>query len=100
MLAMPLPFAAQVVLTEVQRQELEKLARASSTPQSLAFRTRVVLRASDPDRPPNLQIAAEFGCARNTTAKWRNRFLEAGLSGLQDAPRSGRPPTFSPLHAD
>jgi hypothetical protein len=44
---MPLPFAAEVVLTDEQRQELEKLARASSTPQSLAFRARVVLRASD-----------------------------------------------------
>lgn len=93
---MPLPFAAEVVLTDEQRQELEKLAHAFSTPQSLAFRARVVLRASAPDRPPNLQIAAEFRCGRQTTAKWRNRFLESGLPGLQDAPRSGRPPVFSP----
>ena len=93
---MPLPFAAEVVLTDGQREELEKLVRASSTPQSLAFRARVVLRASEPDRPANLEIAAEFGCGRQTVGRWRTRFLESGLPGLQDAPRSGRPPVFSP----
>jgi transposase len=96
---MPLPFAAEVSLTDEQRQQLEKLARAASTPQSLAFRARVVLRAAAADRPPNLQIAAEFGCSRHTAGKWRDRFLDDGLSGLQDAPRSGRPPRISPLDA-
>lgn len=93
---MPLPFAAEVVLTDEQREDLEKLVRASSTPQSIAFRARMVLRASEPDQPANLEIAAELGCGRQTAAKWRTRFLESGLPGLQDAPRSGRPPVFSP----
>ena len=96
---MPLPFAAEVSLTDEQCHLLEKLARAASTPQSLAFRSRVVLRAASSDRPPNLQIAAEFGCSRHTVGKWRDRFLEHGLSGLQDAPRSGRPPRVPPLDA-
>jgi transposase len=93
----PLPFAAEVVLTNEQRQSLERIERAGSTPQSLVFRARIVLRAAEPDRPPNLQIAAEFGCSRHTVAMWRDRFLEQGLPGLQDAPRSGRPPRVSPL---
>ncbi len=94
---MPLPFAAEVSLTDEQRESLEKISRAASTPQSLAFRTRIVLRAAEPDRPPNLQIAAEFDCSRHTVAMWRDRFLEQALPGLQDAPRSGRPPRISPL---
>jgi transposase len=44
-----------------------------------------------------LQIAAEFDCSRHTVAMWRDRYLEQGLPGLQDAPRSGRPPRVSPL---
>ena len=96
---MPLPFAAEVSLTDEQREPLEKIARAASTPQSLAFRARIVLRAAEPDQPPNLQIAVELDCSRHTVALWRDRFLEQGLPGLQDAPRSGRPPRVSPLRA-
>jgi hypothetical protein len=94
---MPMPYARNVFLTEEQREQLEGLVRAGSTPQALAFRARVVLRAAEPDHPPNLQIAAELGCDRDTIAHWRGRYLEQGLAGLQDAPRSGRPRTFSPL---
>ena len=94
---MPLPFAAEVSLTDEQREPLERIVRAASTPQSLALRARIVLRAAEPDRPPNLQIAVEFDCSRHTVAVWRNRFLEQGLPGLQDAPRSGRPPRVPPL---
>jgi transposase len=97
---MPLPFAAEVLLADEQREQLEKIERAASTPQSLAFRARIVLRAAEADRPPNLQIAAELDCSRHTVAMWRDRFLEQGLPGLQDAPRSGRPRRVSPLDTD
>ncbi|MBV8487548.1 MAG: helix-turn-helix domain-containing protein, partial [Planctomycetaceae bacterium] len=73
------------------------LVRAGSTPQALALRCRLVLRAAAEDHPCNLQIAAEFQCDRHTVAVWRSRFLKMGLAGLQDAPRSGRPRRFSPL---
>jgi hypothetical protein len=35
-------------------------------------------------------------CERHTVGRWRHRYLTHGLKGLQDAPRSGRPPRFSP----
>ena len=79
------------------RARLDAMCRAGSTPQALAFRTRLVLRAAAPDQPTNTEIAAEFGCERHTVGMWRNRFLKEGLAGLQDAPRSGRPRSFSPL---
>jgi hypothetical protein len=94
---MPIPYAPSVSLDGEQREQLEALVRAGSTPQALAFRARLVLRAADPDHPPNLQVAAELGCSRHTVAHWRGRYLEQGLVGLQDAPRSGRPRGFSPL---
>ena len=91
---MPLPHT--VVLSDEVRDRLDALTRAGSTPQALVFRCRIVLRAADPDAPANLQIAAELDCDRHTVGQWRNRFLERGLAGLQDAPRSGRPRSFSP----
>jgi hypothetical protein len=97
MLAMPMPAAPLVSLTKDDRKQLEALLRAGSTPQALAFRVQVVLRAAEPDGPPNLQIAAELGCNRRTVAVWRTRYVREGLAGLQDAPRSGRPRSFSPL---
>src|SRR5271166_5193072 len=93
---MPFPFAETVALTDLHRAQLESLVRASSTPQALVFRCRLILRAADRDHPTNLQIAAEFDCNRHTVAGWRNRYLSNGLAGLQDAPRSGRPRRFSP----
>ena len=96
---MPVPRAKPIGLTPQQRQDLLGLARAHSTPQALALRARIVLRAADEDRPTNLRIAAELGCDNDTVGCWRRRFAEHGLSGLRDRPRPGRPPVFSPLAA-
>jgi hypothetical protein len=93
---MPNPFAPAIVLDLETQQRLQALLRAHSTPQALVFRGRLILRLAAKDRPSNLQVANEFGCARNTVALWHTRFLQHGLVGLQDAPRSGRPRSFSP----
>ncbi len=63
---MPFPFAETVSPTDAQRAQLEGLVRARSTPQALAFRCRLILRAAEEDQPTNLQIAAEFHCDRHT----------------------------------
>ena len=93
---MPVPRAKPICLSDEQRKDLQKLARAASTPQSLALRASIVLRAADEDRPTNLEIAQELGCDNTTVATWRARFAEAGIQGLLDRPRPGRPPVFSP----
>jgi len=36
------------------------------------------------------ELAERFGVSRKTAYKWRDRFLEAGLEGLQDASRAPR----------
>jgi hypothetical protein len=94
---MPVPFACPVRLTDDERQRLESLARAHSTPQALAFRCRLILRAAAPAAPPNLRVAADMHWHRQTGGLWRPRYLEHGLAGLQDALRPGRPRRFSPL---
>jgi hypothetical protein len=94
---MPRPISESVHLSDPDRHRLEALIRAGSTPQALVFRRRLILRIADHDQPTNLQVAAEFRCDRHTAAVWRKRYLQLGLAGLQDAPRSGRPRSFSPL---
>ena len=96
---MPTPHAPAIALSDQQRHDLRRLARAHSTPQALVRRVRIVLRAADEDRPTNLRIARDLGTSDETVGLWRRRFARAGLAGLQDAPRSGRPPVFSPLAA-
>ena len=96
---MPVPLAPQVTLAGEEQSHLESLIRAHSTPQALAFRCRVILRAAAPDRPSNLQVANELHCNRHTVGRWRSRYLQGGLCGLQDAPRPGRPRRFSPRRA-
>jgi hypothetical protein len=89
--AMPTPFAPHIILSQKARTELQALVRASSTPQSLGLRARIVLRAADIDTPTNLHIGRDLGCDNHTVGKWRRRYLALGLSGLQDALRPGRP---------
>ena len=93
---MPSPFAPAVVLAREAREQLEALTRAHSSPQALVFRCRLILRLARQSQPSNLQVANEIGCSRNTVMLWRTRYLQHGLAGLQDAPRPGRPRSFSP----
>ena len=93
---MPTPIAPRIILSQHARSALQTLIRAHSTPQSLALRARLVLRAADADQPSNLTISRELGCDNHTAGKWRRRYLNLGLSGLQDAVRSGRPKRISP----
>ncbi len=93
---MPTPIAPHIILAQNARAELQTLAQAHTTPQSLALRARLVLRAAAVDQPTNLQIGRELGCSNLTVGKWRRRYLALGLPGLQDAHRSGRPRTIAP----
>jgi transposase len=55
---------------------------------------RVVLLAAD--GVTGRTIAREVGLSPQSVSKWRLRFLEFGLAGLDDADRSGRPPIYGP----
>lgn len=91
---MPTPIAPRIILPQNACADLQALMRAHSTPQSLALRARIVLKAAGCDCPTNLQIGRDLGCSNRTAGKWRRRYLELGLPGLQDAVRSGRPRAF------
>ena len=83
-------------LSREEKQRLEKVVNAHRSPQAQAFRSRLILRCAQPNRPTNGQVAQEFGCSPDTVSKWRTRFAAKGFDGLADLPRSGAPRTFSP----
>ena len=81
--------AAEIVLDDEERETLERWARRPKSAQALAFRCRIVLAAAEGRR--NIDIAAELGCNPTTVGKWRRRFAERRLAGLNDEPRPGKP---------
>src|ERR1700691_141155 len=82
--------ALPVQIDAATRHTLEKFVHSSSTPQSLAMRSRIVLAAGDGSN--NQQIAAALRIPAITVGKWRRSFAIDGLEGLRDSLRSGRPP--------
>lgn len=83
--------APEIQLSTAQRQTLEKWARGRRTPVRLMQRAQIVLRAAA--GTSNKDIAAALETDRQTVGRWRSRFVQHGLAGIEkDAPRGGRPP--------
>ncbi len=80
---------AQIVLSDDERETLERWARRPKTGQALALRCRIVLAAAS--GAMNQEIAKKLECNAVTVGKWRTRFAEKRLDGLIDEPRPGQP---------
>src|SRR5215208_3342783 len=91
---MPSQSPFRIEPTNEQRAVLERRARTHTAPYWEVMRARIVLLASEGFS--NKEIARKLDSTPQTACKWRKRFYEEGLSGLEDRPRSGRHPTFSP----
>ena len=83
-----------VTLSPEQRVELEARARKYTLPYRDVVRAKIVLMAAA--GLDNDEIAARLDTRREIVSKWRKRFFEQGLPGLEERPRGGRPPAFSP----
>ena len=86
--------ASKVRLTQEQQDDFERFARSRTLAAGLVERARIVLMAAA--LKPNEEIARALGIVRQTVALWRERVVEQGIDGLEDAPRSGRPPSILP----
>jgi transposase len=84
--------ACQITLTDDERETLRRWSRGRRTPARLVTRAKIVLLAAEGMQ--NKDIATEVGTDRLSVSRWRRRFAEQRLAGIEkDAPRSGRKPT-------
>ena len=81
-------------LTVDQRQELEARARQYTLPYRDVVRAKIILMAAEDI--DNDEIADRLDTRREIVSKWRKRFFEEGLVGLDERPRGGRPSAFPP----
>lgn len=79
--------AKPLSLSDGDRRILEAWRRAHSTPQQVALRAAIVLKAAE--GWANSRIAAELGITRTTVIQWRKRFSAEGLQALTRV-RAGR----------
>ena len=85
--------APSVELSPEQRQTLQQWARSRSLPLRQVERAKIVLLAAEGRE--DLEIAAALGVTNQKASRWRKRFLQSGLAGLEkDAPRPGRTPSI------
>jgi transposase-like protein len=83
-----------IVLTGREKNALEDMARKYTSPYFMVVRAKAILLAAQGLR--NDQIADRISLPRQIISKWRKRFFEERLDGLENLPRSGRPPVFPP----
>ena len=83
-----------IVLTADERAALETQARRYTLPYRDVIRAKIALLAAD--GLGNDQIADRLDTRREIVSKWRKRFYEQRLGGLEERPRTGRPPVFPP----
>lgn len=86
------PYCIQ--LSAEERALLESRARRYTLPYRDVIRAKIILLAAK--GRSNKEIGLELHLPRPIVSKWRKRYYEEGLPGLQERPRGGRPPGFSP----
>ncbi len=72
------------------RDVLEGWLRSPSLRAGLAQRARIVLLAAD--GVGTGEIVHRVGVSKPAVIRWKRRYASDGLAGLDDKPKSGRPP--------
>ncbi len=83
--------SSTVEITDADRLILESWTRSSTVSAGHVERARIVLASAA--GAGTTAVAGRLGVSRPTVIKWRDRFAESGIAGLDDEPRSGRPKT-------
>lgn len=81
-----MPGQVKITLPEFEKKQLEKHVKSRKTSTRVVERSQIVLLAAK--GIPNYQIAEKLSLDVNTVGRWRNRFAERRLPGLEkDLPR-------------
>lgn len=81
-----------IQLNETKRTELQALQKTKELP-SRSFKRATAILALDQGRTFE-SVAELVGVTNDSVRAWLKRYVEKGIAGLQDEPRSGRPIKF------
>ena len=84
-------------LREEEGHRLARMTRSQKLGAGLVRRAQIIQHAVDGLSARG--TAAKMGLCDATVRFWLKRFNERGLPGLEEAMRSGRPPTYTPRSA-
>jgi transposase len=84
---------AVLVVSDAERDELERLVRRARVNRNVGFRAKIVLACAD--GITSTEVARRCRTSNQTVCKWRKRFVEQRLDGLFDEPRVGGPRKIS-----
>ena len=80
-------------LTEAELMELQTIVRSTRIESRIKERALIILDWHEKKSYDETQKLRKV--SRRVVAKWRSRFLNNRIEGLQDAPRSGKPVVIS-----
>ena len=89
---MPQP-VLRIVLTDQERETLNAWSRSSAGEHRMVERSRVILLAAEGLSAREIARRLKTRLAR--VSKWRQRFCQHRLAGLEDAARPGKPKTYA-----
>jgi DNA-directed RNA polymerase specialized sigma24 family protein len=93
---MPRQSPFHIELETEEKALLEALARRYTSAYRDVIRAKIVLYAAQGLR--NDEIAQRLDTPRQVVSKWRKRFFQQGMAGLEELPRQGRPGVFPPRY--
>jgi transposase len=91
---MPRKSPFKVLLTVDEKKQLQDITRKYTSPYCDVMRAKIVLLASEGFS--NKEIGQRLDLPRQIVSKWRKRFFDERMVGLQEKPRRGRPGAFPP----
>ncbi len=91
---MPRESPYTIVLSSEEERQLRGLAARYTLPYFQVVRARMILLAAQD--LSNDEIAQRLSTRREVVSRWRKRFAEERLKGLDEKPRPGRPRVFPP----
>jgi transposase len=77
-----------------QREELERWAQSRTLPAGDVYRARLILALAE--RRSYREIEQQLGASAPMISKWKKRFQEAGMEGLQARHKGSQPRTVTP----
>lgn len=91
---MPRTSPYPIELSTEERDDLTRRSAKYTLPYFEVVRAKMILLAAE--GLENNEIAARLDTPREVVSKWRKRFFEKRLSGLEEGSRPGRPRLFPP----